>query len=143
MPPRARILPEDRSFFELVAQTAFCNPFTDQRAELDRQIVGHPVDPLTEEHPTQLRQSVTARVGKLVTNGVADLHLYEGRDRELIRTVFLFEIYHQCCLQFDALIGEQLKLGETSVPVPFADDALEQLRQRGFTNAEAVRYFSI
>ena len=143
MASAVHIEPDDREFFELIAQTAFCNPFSEERAELDGKIVGHPVDPLAEDHPATLIEPVTTRVKRLEARGLADVRRYTGRDRELIQTVLLFEIYHQVCRDFDQLILDQVKLGADPVPVPFAGGALTRLRRRGFGPGESVRFFSI
>src|SRR5690349_246911 len=106
MAAKAHIAPADRQFFEVVAQTAFCNPFSERRSELDATIVGHPVEPFSEGHLEELTRAVSARVQKLEAQGLADVRRYSGQDRDLIRTVFLFELFHQVCRQFDALILE-------------------------------------
>lgn len=143
MASNARIEPEDREFFELIFQSAFANPFSDQRVEVDTRIVGRPVDPLAEDHPATLIGPLSPRVQKLDSQGLADVRRYTGRDRELMQTVLLFEIYHQCCRDFDQLILDQVKQGTESAPVPFAEAALTQMRQRGFGGSESVRFFGI
>ncbi|WP_246804262.1 sigma-54-dependent transcriptional regulator [Desulfosarcina cetonica] len=46
-------------------------------------------------------------------------------------------------VQFDDLIARQLKAGEKSLPVPFASETIGLLKQRGFTEDEALRYFEL
>src|SRR5215468_10762353 len=105
------IEPADRQFFELIAQTAFCNPFADQRAELDAKIVGHPADVFSDAHVDELTAVITSRVRKLEAEGKADLRKYPAADRRLMQTVFLFELYHQYYKDFDQLILDQVRLG--------------------------------
>jgi DNA-binding NtrC family response regulator len=138
-----RIEAADREFFEIVAQTAFCNPFSDRRTELDAAIVGHPVEFSSEAHLEEVTRAVLGRVERLEAGGMADLRRYSGRDGELMRTVFLFGVFHQFCRQFDALILEQVKLGTQPAPVEFAEEALAAMNRRGIGPAEAVRFFSI
>ncbi|MBE0543499.1 MAG: sigma 54-interacting transcriptional regulator [Verrucomicrobia bacterium] len=133
----------DREFLKVVAETAFCNPFSEQRPELDAKIVGRPVEPGSEDHLEEMTRAVSARLQAVEDRGHADLRRYSGADRELMRTVFLFEIFHQFCQSFDQLILDQVKLGAQSVPVKFADEALTRMRRRGIVAAEAARYFSI
>lgn len=135
--------PAEREFFELIAQTAFCNPFSAQRVELDAEIVGHPADVFSDAHVEELTRVITARVQKLETEGKADLRKYSAADRQLMQTVFLFELYHQYYQQFDQLILEQVRLGAQSAPVKFAGEALAQMRRRGIGAPDAVRFFSI
>jgi DNA-binding NtrC family response regulator len=133
----------DREFFAVVSETAFCNPFSERRAELDAKIVGHAVEPLSEAHLAEMTQVIAGRVRKLEAQGLADLRRYAAHDRDLMQTVFLFEIYHRCCQDFDQLILEQVKGGAQPLPVKFASEALSQMRRRGIGGAEAARFFAI
>src|SRR5262249_53245818 len=45
--------------------------------------------------------------------------------------------------QFDQLILDQVRLGNQSAPVKFAGDVLAQMRRRGISASDAVRFFSI
>src|SRR5437867_4066423 len=133
----------DREFFEVVAQTAFCNPFSERRAELDAKIVGHPVDVFSDAHLAEINEVVSSRVRKLDAQGLADLRRYPARDRDLMQTFFLFEVFHRFCPDFDQLILEQIKLGGQPAPVPFASEAIGRMRRRGFGAGESARFFSI
>ncbi len=143
MATQVRILPSDREFFEVVSQTAFCNPFSEKRAELDARIVGHSVDVFSEAHLDEMTQVMSARVERLEREGPADVRRYSGEDRDLMQTVFLFELFHRFCRDLDQLILDQIKLGVQSAPVKFAGEVLERMRRRGFVGAEAIRFFSI
>lgn len=140
---RVRIEPGDRDFFNVVAQTAFCNPFSEQRPVLDARIVGHPVEPFSEAHLDEMTQVMSRRVRELETRGLADVRKYSAADRDLMQTVFLFELFHASCRAFDQLILDQVRLGGQSAPVRFAGEVLGQMRRRGIEAAEAVRFFSI
>jgi len=141
--PFVQIDPEVREFFSVVDQIAFCNPFSENRLTLDAEILNY-AGGLTQEVPVlEATAVITARVQKLADQGLADVRRYGGADRDLIRTVLLFDTYHQFCGDFDQLILEQVKLGASSVPVKFADQVLEQMLRRGIGKAEAGRYFAI
>jgi len=133
----------DREFFELISQAAFSNPFSEERAELDQRIVGRPIKPYSEDHVDLLTQIISERLRRHEAAGRAELRRYAAEDRELMQTVFLFEIYHQLYRDFDQLILEQIKLGEPSAPVQFAGEALARMRRRGFDGKEAARFFAI
>jgi DNA-binding NtrC family response regulator len=143
MAMRLTIALADREFFEVIAQTAFCNPFSEQRAELDARLVGHEVEAFAETHLDELTRKVSARVQALEARGAANVRRYAGRERDLIQTVFLFELFHRFHHQFDELIQEQTRLGDQSAPVKFGEEALSQIRARGIEATEAVRFFSI
>src|ERR1043165_3108742 len=138
MAAQARIEPADREFFELVAQTAFCNPFSEQRAELDSKIIRRAVEPFSEAHLDELTRVISARVQKLEARGLADVRQYSVRDRDLMQTLFLFELFHQCFRELDQLITEQAKVGTESAPVKFGGEVLG--RMRGLAD---VRQYSV
>src|SRR6266481_6029227 len=143
MAAQTSILPADRQFFELIAQTAFANPFSAERAELDAKIVGHPVDVFSDAHVDELTGVITTRVQKLETEGNADLRKYPAAERRLMQTVFLFALYHKHYKDFDHLILNQVRLGTQSAHVKFAFEVLSQMRQRGISGPDAVRFFAI
>ena len=138
-----QIQPAEREFFETVAQTAFCNPFSPRRTELDARLVGHPVKEFSEKLLEEVTQSVSARVQKLEARGLADVRRHSARDRDLLRTVFLFELFHQFCRELDALIVEQIRLGSQPAPVKFADDLIAGMNRRGLGAADAPRFVAI
>lgn len=143
MAAHLRIEPADREFFEIVAQTAFCNPFSERRRELDAAILGHPLESaVPEAYLEEVTRAVLARVGKLEAAGRADLRRYSGADRELLQMVVLFGEYHRLCHEFDALVRAQVKAGEQLLPVSFAERALATLSRHGIEAPEAARFFS-
>lgn len=133
----------DREFFEVVAQTAFCNPFSERRAELDGKIIGHPVEPFSEAHVDEMTGIISVRLQKLETHGGSDLRKFSTADRDLMQPVFLFELFHQFHRDFDQLILEQVKLEDQPAPVKFAGEVLARLRRRGIGGPESVRFFSV
>jgi hypothetical protein len=143
MATRARVELANREFFEVVARTAFCNPFSDQRTELDSRIIGHPLEPFSEVHLDEMTRVISRRVEQLEAQGLADIRKYSGADRELMQTFFLFELFHAYCRAIDELILSQVKLGDQPAPVPFAGELLSRMRGRGIGAAESVRFFAI
>jgi DNA-binding NtrC family response regulator len=139
-----RIEAAERDFFEMIAQTAFVNPFSDQRPALDAALVGHVLDSAVPgERVAELTRVVLGRLVKLEAGGKADVRRYSAKDRELMELVVLFGVYHQYCPAFDALIAEQVRSGTQSAPVSFAEEALTALIGRGIDQSEAARYFAI
>src|SRR5262245_54085345 len=137
----ARVLIPDaqRQFFELVAQIAFCNPFSKERPELDARMLGHTVDVFSAKHPEELTRAMSEQIGKLEKQGLADVRKYHAKDQALIQTVFLFECFHRFCDEIDQLIGEQLTAGSQSVPVEFGSEILSWMHRRGIGAEESVR----
>jgi len=135
--------PADLPFWELISRAAFCNPFDENRAVLDREILGRAVDPFTGERVELLLQAIAERMGAIERAGLGHLNRLRGTQREVMKTAFLFQVYHRYCREFDQLIPLQLERGDQAAPVPFAVEALRELGRRGFERAEAVRYFAI
>lgn len=133
----------DRDFWEVIARAAFSNPFSEERVELDRRIIGPVMDPYSPAHAERIRQVVSERVRRLATAGLADVRRYVGTERGVMRAVFLFEVFHEFCLRFDELVQEQLRAGEHSVSAGFAAEALSKLKQRGFGESDALRFFAV
>ena len=135
--------PADVAFWELISRAAFCNPFSEEREELDRNIIGRTVDPFTNERVELLLQAIGERMDKLDRAGLGSLRQFGGRHKEVMKTVFLFEVYHRHCQDFDRLIPAQLERGDESAPVPFAREALRRLGARGMEPSESIRYFAL
>lgn len=130
-----------REFWSLVSQAAFSNPFSDQRYELDLKIAGQFED--ERQRVEGLKKAVCARAQLLEDRGQAQLRHFSGPDREVMRIGFLFEAFHRFHQQFDQLIADQTKSGDTPCRVHFAAAALALLARRGFAPDESLRFFGI
>ncbi len=134
---------DERDFFKNVAQAAFANPFSQARVELDRKIAGSdaamPWDDLVELAIIR----ITERLALLRTAGRDDLKRYGEADRELLRTVFLFDIYHRYRRIFDGFILKQLASGDGPIPVPFARELLSAMASLGLDESSCHRYLGI
>src|SRR6266550_4784620 len=118
----------DREFWLLISQAAFSNPFSEQRYDLDLKIAGSFEG--EAERVARLKKAVCDRVQHLERQGQAHLRHFAGTEREVMRIGFLFESFHRFYEEFDELILQQTKAGETSCRVPFASDALALLASR-------------
>ncbi|HBA82563.1 MAG TPA: Fis family transcriptional regulator [Verrucomicrobia bacterium] len=132
---------EDRTFFGLVAQAAFSNPFSEQRESLDRQMAG-------EERLNELRidlalERVRERITRLEQAKSLHLSRYSEEDRELLKSACLFDAFHRYIDVFDRLILEQIQAGDESCKAAFAGEMLDLLSRWGFPRAEAVRSLAI
>jgi len=142
VPIKAAISDDDREFFQWVAGAAFVNPFSAERLDLDRKIAGTAFRDETERAEF-LKRAVSDRVKRLAAQDRANLRCYSGEDRELMRTVFLFEVYHLFFERLDELVEIQVKAGETPARVAFADETLALLNQRGFSADDSRRFLGI
>lgn len=133
----------DREFLDLVTHAAFANPFSAARTTLDKQIGG-------TERPTsravQVDRAIARvrdRLHRLEKHGSAKISEYTGSDARTLGMAHLFEVFHQYLDAFDQLLLDQLKVGDTPLSVPFANDALATLLRRGFSENDAIRYFAM
>lgn len=134
---------QQRELYRKIACAARANPFGRERHHLDTELVGLPPDaplPLTLE---KLMLRVNREVSDLMARDAADLRRYDGPDRALLRTLFLFDFFHRYTAAFDDLILAQLTAGDESITVPFADEFLALLARHGFARAEALRCLAL
>ena len=143
MPTKRRLSSADRSFLAVVADATFTNPFSDERKAIDRKITGAARNLTQIEHLRFLRETVSARLAKIGSQGRARLGDFAAEEQEVLRTAFLFEAYHRHFEDFDKHILAQLAAGQDPCRVDFAPAVLELLSGRGFDAEEANRFFSI
>ncbi len=132
----------DRTFFQLVADATFTNPFSRQRAEIDRKISGIGGIPDRKQQVSYAVEVIRERLANLDTNKRCRFQDFAGQDRLLMRYTFLFDVYHAYAAAFDAFIAHQ-QTSASPQKVPFAAAAIKALILRGFTDEEAILYFSM
>lgn len=131
MPPRKHLSDAERNFFELVFKAGMTNPFSDARSALDASIAGVFPEMEKQERIRRMVEEVSRKIALLEKEGRASLDAYEGRDKVLLRTTFLFELFYTFRRKFDALIEAQMEAGAGPVRVPFTKEALALLQKRG------------
>lgn len=129
-------------FFKEVAQAAFANPFSMARATLDATLGGAagakgilPVD--------RMISAVRSEVEELAKRGVADMRKHEGEARELLRTAFLFDVFHRHMAALDRHIEEQVRAGDEPASVPFAPALREDLQRHGFSSEASLHFLAV
>lgn len=133
----------DRSFFDLVSEAAFANPFGGRRIELDREILGGRKGGTWPQIVSDVSRHVRDRISVFDRDEPVRIQAFDGDCRPIIETVFLFDIFHRYAQAFDALIDQQTKAGSEPVDVTFAQAALNDFERRGFSRELAKRYFSL
>ena len=133
---------EDRTFFALVSDATFANPFSDSRARLDQALgAARALVPAKRgDVARDLTVVVSQRLGRL---RLKDLGRYPDDERLLLEHAVLFELFHRTTSRLDAFIDEQRAAGDRSLRVPFAREVAGELTGRGFTDAEALRYLAL
>jgi len=139
------LTPEEREFFTLVARVIFSNPFSSERDQVE-SLLGHHVRFTRQpegHHFAAIVPTLRARLADLAGRGIADIRAVQGEDRRLVEYAHLFDRYHQYSPSLDALIEEQIARGAEPAPVPFAQDLLRELRERGFVVGDTHRYLAL
>ncbi|MBF0390435.1 MAG: sigma-54-dependent Fis family transcriptional regulator [Desulfamplus sp.] len=141
------LTPEERRFFKAVYHASFANPFGELREKLDRKIaglVGLGVRNLSSRKEISDRcvEEVDLQIKRLESEGRATINAFTEQDQELMRVVFLFDIFHKFRDKFDKLIIDQIKSGDTPICVPFAKDAIFMLNYRGFPESSFLHYIA-
>lgn len=135
--------PDDREFFSLVSKVVFVNPFSEQRAQLDRKISGTSLKGPWQDILGEAIREVFKKIEYLDRDSPAKIQDFKQADRDLMQHVFLFSVFHKFIERFDQLIIDQIAAGQETVPVAFAKEALNLLLKRGFSRPAANRYFSL
>ncbi len=138
-----RLGTEERQFFRMVYHAAFANPFSDLREKLDLRIAGLFPSVSRRESINRCIKEVDKKIRHLESKGRGTINAFRGQDKTIIKIVFLFDIFHKFRDKFDQLIYDQIKKGDESVPVPFADEAMAMLRKRGIPENDILHYFNL
>ncbi|MBI9088009.1 MAG: sigma-54-dependent Fis family transcriptional regulator [Desulfobacterium sp.] len=139
---KERLSSEERGFFRMVYHAAFANPFSELREKLDRKIAGHFPGLSKSESGDRYIREIDMRIRRLEKEGRGHLDSFSGQDRSIIKIVFLFDLFYKFRDRFDRLIVDQIKAGDESVPVVFADEAMAIIRRRGIPEETILHYFA-
>lgn len=137
------LTPSFRDFFALVANAAFTNPFSPQRAELDRRISGMFNEPNASKVVELAVEQINRRLAEFDKHKSCGIQDFDAADQELMTLTYLFEIYHRVRMEFDNLIVQQQLRGDEPAAIPFAEKAMDYFRRRGFTDTQAYHYFAM
>lgn len=134
---------DDREILTKISEAAFANPFGSDRNELDLNIAGPSNFGSGLDVIDRVIRKVADLVNRLEAAGRADIRIYEQSERDLIETVLLFKIFHDYLDDFDRLIRDQIKAGDTPCQVRFAGDVFSAFARYGFAAERGLRFFAI
>gem|GEM_PF-6122585 len=134
---------QERDFFNLVFQADITNPFSDERAEIDSKIGGLFPEVSQPDRIEKTINEVQRRITSLENKRLADISLFTGDDRRMVRAAFLFEFFYKFRRKFDQLIQDQIKAGDSPVRVGFSGEAFSLMLGRGFSVPDVQRYFAL
>ena len=134
---------EDRQFFQNIKEAIFTNPFSDERREIDKVILGSVPTGDTNALVAALANKSDAKLAEVIGPQTDKIKKYSAEDRLLLEYGVLFSIYHQYCDAFDELIRGQVNSDPASCKVKFADECLSLIVDKGFPQREAERFFAL
>ncbi len=132
-----------RNFFNKIARAGSVNPFTDEHTELELEISGLSPEVSRGERTEKIFYELEKRISQLTEKGHGHINAFKGEDKELMRRVFLYELFYRFKDQYDQLIQNQIAAGDTPVRIPFFNDVHEAMEARGFNEEEFRHYFAL
>lgn len=133
----------DRSFFQKIARAGSVNPFSDEHKQLELEISGVSPSASRGKRLKKVVHELQKRVKKLEEKGQASVDAFKGEDKDLMRNVFLYELFYRFKDQYDQLIHDQIAAGDTPVRIPFYGDVHAAMEERGFGEEEFRHYFAL
>ena len=133
-----RLSPADRDFFAALGDVVFGNPFSAERERLISRL--GPDGPFTDREA--LARVVEPRLQPWLRDGAQAWQRLPAEDRRLLEPGILYVCYHRFVPPLDALIERQAARGGASLAVPFADEAIAQLRRGGLGEERAAFMFA-
>src|SRR6185436_769961 len=129
--------PSDRQFFGALADVAFGNPFSAERAALIVRLTpGAKLGDLTQD-PEALARLVAPRLQPWLGKELS------AEERQIVEPALLYVWYHRHVPKIDALIERQARQGGAPLPVPFADEVIGDLVRSGFGEEASGRYLAL
>ena len=135
---------KDRQFFAALAEVAFRNPFSAERAQLIVRLAPEAeLGDLTKDREA-LARVATPRLEALLRGGAKLIEGLSAADRALAEPALLYVCYHRHVPAIDALIERQAAAWGGAPPVvPFANDVIGDLVRCAFPEERAVRYLAL
>lgn len=134
---------KERKFFDLVSSTAFTNPFSDERKQLDFEIAALFPEASFGKDREKVIQAVAREMVSFERQGKADINVFTGDDHERVKYSLLLHVYYSHAQAFDNFINDQARAGDTPLKVSFAGNVFETFTRYGFSAEEAWRYFAV
>ncbi|BCS97323.1 Fis family transcriptional regulator [Desulfoluna limicola] len=138
-----RLTESQRHFFTLVSEAIYANPFAEEREAIDTRIAGLFPGARVENLIDETIREVSTRLKALEPSGLPRIDRVEPKDRSLVENALVFEFFYLFRERFDALTHRQLEAEDTSLTVPFADEAHAFFHDRGFSTKQFCHYMAL
>ncbi|MBP7653403.1 sigma-54-dependent Fis family transcriptional regulator [Candidatus Dependentiae bacterium] len=134
---------EEREIFSMISEAVFANPFSDERLEIDRKISKSDYCLTRDQIFERLTRTVEHYTIKLNNENRANIKYYTDRDKSVITSFLLFEIFHKYIDRFDKLILKQMESGDKSCHVNFTNEIIKVFNDYGFSEDESLHYTAL
>ncbi len=131
MAKKHRLKENERHYFEMIYKAGMINPFSDERKKIDAEIAGTYPDAPHQELIGRMVTELGMKLEKLDEEGRGRIDCYDGEDRKLLHTAFLFELFYRFRKRMDILIQDQIRAGNKPVKVSFTKEAIDLIEKRG------------
>jgi len=137
-----RLSGADREFFSDLTRVVWGNPFSDERASMMARLApGTKFGDLTSD-PEALVRIVEPHLAPWRKEARPLSRLSAG-DYDLLAPAFIYTAFHFARTKFDRHIERQAKQPGAPLPIDFADEVIAYLRDAGFPEETAGRYFAL
>lgn len=133
----------ERDFFAIVRRAIVANPFSDERAAVDSELINGKKTLNNKKQVELLIKVVEEKLHQTCSGLNKPLQCFKGEDQELVQYAVLFHLFHKYCSHFDQHIQEQIEKGDAPCRISFAEDVLSEMVSVGISREEAVRFFSL
>lgn len=133
----------DREFFSRVNQSAFLNPFSEERHSSDASAVGKVAeDPFS--HLGELLNKLDAKLRTVSATSTNSLYsLYGSDDARLLEVSFLFQVLHRHSADLDKYIRNQANVRDKLLPADCAAIIFSELCSKGFSVDRAESFVAL
>ena len=137
-----QLTPAARDFLHNVYRAGLASPFSDDRVKIE-EVLADCATTSPRKRIEHAIQNVREQLERLEHAGRINFNRYDKEDAFLVKSGILFDFFYTYRERFDQLIHGQIQAGDTPIKVTFAHEALVFLRQRGFNEADSLRYFAL
>jgi DNA-binding NtrC family response regulator len=137
-----RLDTQQQEFFKAITRAIYANPFSKKRREEDVTLTGLSPETKEQEILARLIDLVAEQVRGLQKHNMGSLGYFNGEERDLVRNLFVFHLFHKYIDPLDQHIQQQSTIS-TPMPLDCGEAIMQDLLQCGCTAQEAERYLAL
>lgn len=139
-----KLTPEQRHFFQQIAELAFVNPFSIERERADCALLAiSPGSLPLAERSAKIQARLAEQLQQL--QPLADFRIasFTGKVREAMEFAWLFYQFHEFQAAFAEFIERQQQAGDTAISLPCAKELLKRFDVAGFDEQASAKYIAL